>query len=328
MTVYGGDHPFAASGHVDPAAGGLPRRHVRDPRAAARHAAAPTPSSAYPAPAPTSARYDTPGPGDAPAASPPDGAPAGPHEEPAPSAPADPVTAARQVRLAAARSRWDTYSWDESWLGLAEDLFWVMHRDRDGKLLVHPRVAGLGLAAALLVGMLRTDAIEVRDGRVIVGERHELVVAGGEWTYGGIALRFVTQVLREPRPHPVRTWVEFVAGSAYEQVARWLVRVGKLHVIRRRFRDPRYEPVSMNDAAWARARLSTMVVRRDAPGPFDTALCGLLFATDLHLSVLSDGDTAAVQQVRDWVHDTTPDDVRAVLHALTAAIGSTVITAT
>lgn len=329
MTVYRG-HPFSTSGYVDPTAGGLPPRHVRDPAAEARHAAAPTPPPPYTipsSPAPPASAWSgfippqaPPLPPPPPRPSPVAAAPSGDTEDPGAQERAAPRNEARKRRITEAQRQWDEYPWADDWLRLAEDLFWVMQRDRDGKLLVHPRVAGLGLAAALLIGMLLTKTITLRDGALVADERraHD----------DGIAARIVTQMLCEPAPLPAQTWLKYLAEFAYELIAQSLVHARQLRVYRRLLRPPRYEPVSMNDCGWARARLSTMVGRGLTPDPFETALCGLLFATDLDSSVLADGDEDAVQNMRTWVTKTTPDDVLAVLHALEAAVGTAAVTAT
>jgi GNAT superfamily N-acetyltransferase len=229
-------------------------------------------------------------------------------------------TAARRRKVDEARLRWQSYPWRDDWLRLAEDLFWVMHRDRDGSLLVHPRIAGLGLAAALLSGLISAETLTIRDGLIGVHDR--------QTPDDGIALLVVTQMRCEPRDHPVRTWLDFLARDTYEHITRWLVRTGRLRTIERMLRSPRHEPVSMNDAAWPRARLSTTVGRRLAPDPFDTALIGLLFATDMDRLVFTGGDTTTVKALRGRVTETTPADVRAVLHALETAVATTVVTAT
>ncbi len=79
-----------------------------------------------------------------------------------------PLTESRGMSSGAEVSGYGIASGAGWWPLLADDMFRVIHEDRDGGRLLHPDVAALGLAAALLGELLLAGRVTFRAGQVIV----------------------------------------------------------------------------------------------------------------------------------------------------------------
>jgi hypothetical protein len=200
-------------------------------------------------------------------------------------------------------------------------MFRLAHRD-DGSPLLHPQVAALGLASALLGELVLTGHAGLRDGYVIIVH----TTAPGD----ALAHTVLDLLLGEPVNHPVRTWLAFLATTAHAEVASRLLRAGHVReqVSRRLFaRSVRYVPTEMNDAAWPWARLSTLLRSGRRLDAFDTVLGGLVLATDLHRAVLTGNPAELTAGLRREVAG-APAPVRELLSHTEAAVGDAVITST
>lgn len=208
------------------------------------------------------------------------------------------------------------------WPLLANDMFRLVHRDSDGRLLLDARVAGLGLSAALLGELLMTNRIQLRDGVVVAGS--------GAAPVDVLAHSVLDQVASEPIHHPVRTWLAYLARGSHTQVAARLIRGGHVREHRSRglfSRSVRYLPVDMNAAAWPWARLSTRLRNGEPLDGFDTLLAGLVLATDLHRIVLLGATDDLAGELRRVV-GAAPAMVRELVYHTEAAVGDAVITST
>lgn len=164
----------------------------------------------------------------------------------------------------------------------ANDLFWIMFDDRAGRLVCEQHVAGLGLAAAMLV--------EVAVGGWVTVER-SMVQMVRDWVPPrDVATHvLVEQISAEPQALPVREWLDYLSQRAFDEVVARLVRARTLvKEERRRLLRPTvaYSAVNRNDAAWPRARLSTSIGGGRGVGAFDTVLLALCDATGLLDAVL------------------------------------------
>jgi hypothetical protein len=164
----------------------------------------------------------------------------------------------------------------------ANDLFWIMFDDRAGRLICEQHVAGLGLAAAMLV--------EVAVGGWVTVERSFVWIARDWVPPRDVATHvLVEQISTEPEALPIREWLDYLSQRAFDEVVDRLVRARTLiKEERRRLLRPSvaYTAVNRNDAAWPRARLSTSISGDRGVGSFDTVLLALCDATGLLDAVL------------------------------------------
>lgn len=199
-------------------------------------------------------------------------------------------------------------------------MFRLAHGD-DGGPVLHSDVAALGLAAALLGELVLTGHVGVRGGMVIVRS------VAPPWD--ALAHTVLDHLTGEPVRHPVRTWLAFLAQTAYGEVALRMLRAGHLReeTSRRVLRRPahRYVPVDMNQAAWPWARLSSLLRAGRRLNAFDTVLGGLVLATDLHRKVLTGAASDLTAGLRREVAEATPAVRDLILHT-EAAVGDAVAT--
>jgi hypothetical protein len=181
---------------------------------------------------------------------------------------------------------------------LADEFFLMAHDESTGKPRLAERIAGLGLAAALL-GELALDArLELRQGTVAV-----LDSAPPDDALAGRVLEFLKQ-----EEHPTRTWLAFFAQSAHSEVGRRLTSAGLLarETRKRPWQSGRWVPVSPSVAARPTAQLCTLLIRGQDLDERSAVLLGLLRATGLDQPVL-------------WeVRHTAPEALRRVGEALSA----------
>lgn len=202
---------------------------------------------------------------------------------------------------------------------LAVDLFLMAHRDTTGKPILHRDVTALGLAAALLA--------ELVYARVVTVERERVMVLRATPCDEPIADRIVRNMRAEPQALPVPMWLEYLARTAYDDVAGRLVAAGRARRVRR-WADVRYQPVDSHDAAWPTARMATRLRQGAVPDAGDTALLGLVVATDLHRHVLDGMPAHRVRALRAHITGSVYPPVTTVLQHAEAFIGDTVIAGT
>lgn len=181
---------------------------------------------------------------------------------------------------------------------LADEFFLMSHDESTGKPRLAERIAGLGLAGALLGELVVEARIELRQGTVTV-----LDSSPCDDALAGRVLEFLKQ-----EEHPTRTWLAFFAQSAHDEVgwrltsAGLLVREGK----KRPWQHGRWVPVSPSVAARPTALLCTQLIRGQDLDERSAVLLGLLRATGLDQPVL-------------WeVRHTAPEALRRVGEALSA----------
>lgn len=173
---------------------------------------------------------------------------------------------------------------------LADDLFLMAHEESTGKPRLPERIAGLGLAAALLGELALAGRVELGDGVVTV-----LDSAARDDALCGRVLEFLKQ-----EQHPTRTWLAFFGQSAYTEVGRRLVADGLLtrEPRRRPWQGGRWVPVAPEVAVRPTALLCTQLIRGQDLGDRDLALIGLLRATGLDQPVLWEVRQAAPEALR------------------------------
>lgn len=202
---------------------------------------------------------------------------------------------------------------------LADQFFLLAHDDVTGKCRLHQRVAGLGLAGALLGELVLLRHITIRSGVVVVIDSRPPDDA--------LTHTVLDHLVAEPQPHPVRTWLAFLAQTSGDSVASRLERAGYLTRVpsRRPWRTAaRWVPVDMSAAAWPRTRLERLVANADAMTVADGTLAGLVSATGLAPEILWEARPRD-RQYLDHVVSTLPSPLPELLAQTEAAVGNAVI---
>jgi hypothetical protein len=202
---------------------------------------------------------------------------------------------------------------------VASGFYMLSHDDRDGRPRLHQRAVGLGLAAGLLAELLYLNRIGIGRGQVWVVDRTPPDDA--------VAHLALAHLISEPQHVLVRTWLDFLAMNAGEQVAGRLVLDGCLRkdTIRRMFRSSVvYLPVDMNAFAAVMARLSTQLRRIGPLSPVDVCLAGLSVATGLDAFVLDGASRDAWRYLR-YVVEHVPPALHDLFAQTTAAVGGSVL---
>jgi hypothetical protein len=161
---------------------------------------------------------------------------------------------------------------------LADAFFLMAHDEATGKPRLPERIAGLGLAAALLGELVLTGRAQARDGGIAVLDAEPC-----DDELSGRVLEFLKQ-----EQHPTRTWLAFFGRSAHEEVALRLLSAGVLERVSRRrpWQSGRWAPVSAQLAARPTALLCTALIRGQDLDERSLLLFGLLQATGLDQAVL------------------------------------------
>jgi Golgi phosphoprotein 3 (GPP34) len=160
----------------------------------------------------------------------------------------------------------------EADIQIADDLFLIAHRDRDGKPLLPGRVMGLALAGAALCELAQLGRVTVRDSMLVVVSDAD---PGDE-----LARWLLRQLLSQPNPLPLRDWLAYLASSITAAVGERLSRAGTVEA-RKGFRGVRFVPRDSTDAFFRAGRLA---VTLDNGAPLSTAqkaLVGLIYAVGL-----------------------------------------------
>lgn len=200
---------------------------------------------------------------------------------------------------------------------LADEFFLLAHDDMTGKPKLHLRVAGYGLAGALLGELILEGRITVRSGAVSVLNQHPPSDA--------LAHLVLDQLVNESEHRAVRVWLDYLGQNARDMVGDRLVRAGvvRRHEARRLLRAATtYRPVDINTAAWPVARLRGLLDRAETIRLPDAVLLGLVVATDLTRPVLS--RTECPPQVAR-ILAALPPGLRELLAQIEAAAGAAVI---
>lgn len=201
---------------------------------------------------------------------------------------------------------------------LADDFFFAVHDDVNGRLRLTDRAAGLGLAGALLGELILFRKITLEQGHAVVIDHRPVRDA--------LVNRVLEDVLGEGEPRPVRDWLRYLARTAYEWVAQRMMREGLVRVGqgRRLRRAQAYRPVDLNMAAWPIVRVAQKLSRRETLVLPDVVLAGLLRATGLDRYVRSEA-VADVHPYLEFLLYRLPTPLRALVAETEAAIGEAVL---
>jgi hypothetical protein len=199
---------------------------------------------------------------------------------------------------------------------LADEFFFVVHDVQTGKLRLHARSAGLGLAGALLSELVLNGNLDVANGTLTV-------IDGQPLPEDDLGYRVLRQLTSDRQNRSLRTWLAFFAQGAVERVGVRLTRTGQVQA--NKTRRPwgtvvRYVPTDLNAAIWPADRLNLLVSRGDPLEFSDAMLAGLVAVTGLTKQVWWDGDAVTVRNIAAAVAS-LPIPLREILAHTEAAVG-------
>ncbi|MBP2704231.1 GPP34 family phosphoprotein [Microbispora sp. RL4-1S] len=197
---------------------------------------------------------------------------------------------------------------------LANDLYFVMHDDRSGRMRLHPRLTALGLAAAIVGELLLPRRITV----VRVAGQGRIGLLDTTPTGDPLTQAALDHMVAEPA-HPLQTWLQFLARTACADVAARMTAAGLLNPPTRWVR--RHVPVDPNTAILPVARLNLAMQRGEPLGVRNVVLLGLLDVTGVAQFVLWSRDP---RYLTDAVA-ALPAPLAELIAQTAAAVGSAVI---
>ena len=199
---------------------------------------------------------------------------------------------------------------------LADELFFIVHDVQTGKLRLHARTAGLGLAGGLLSELVLNGNLDVANGTLTV-------IDGQPLPEDDLGYRVLRQLTADRQNRSLRTWLAFFAQGAVERVGVRLTRAGQVQA--NKTRRPwgtvvRYVPTDLNTAVWPADRLNLLVSRGDPLEFSDAMLAGLVAVTGLTKQVWWDGDAVTLRNIAAAVAS-LPIPLREILAHTEAAVG-------
>ncbi|MEU8217305.1 GPP34 family phosphoprotein [Micromonospora taraxaci] len=202
---------------------------------------------------------------------------------------------------------------------IADEFFYMAHDDQTGRPRLFGTALASGLAAALLVELYYERRITFEHGKVDVLQRFP----PKDWLQHLV----LDQLIAQPQHTDTRTWLAFLATTAYEQVATRMWQVGLLQQtqVSRLWRQRTvYVPTDINTAAWSWARLSQQVRNHRQLDHFDIALAGLTLHTQLDTALLDGAPYSAHAHLRQLVNQSWLP-LRDLLADLSSVIGAGVL---
>ena len=201
---------------------------------------------------------------------------------------------------------------------LADEFFLMAHHDVSGWPRLTPKIAGFGVAAAVLADL-------VVAGVLVVTPSGHFACPPPAVRVGGFERQVAAWVAAEPG-QPVPVWLGVLAEASVPAIGQRLAEAGVVRPVRvRRLLTARtvWEPADMNVAAWPWARLSTRIRRGELLDPFDSALARLCIGTGVEGRFLGGGPQA--RERLDRLVSPVPPQVDALLCELSAAVGRAVL---
>ncbi len=173
---------------------------------------------------------------------------------------------------------------------LADDLFFVMHDSVTGRSRLHPRLASLGLAGAVLAELMLAERVTVD----LTTGQDRLHATTQDATGDPLTQSVLDHVIAEPQ-HSLITWLQFFARTVHADVTARMIAAKLLNPpTRHLLKLHPAAPANSNTAAWPLARLNLAVQRRKPPGVRDCVLYGLFVATGGAQRALWEHDPAFV----------------------------------
>lgn len=146
---------------------------------------------------------------------------------------------------------------------------------------LHPRLTGLGLAAAILGELMLAGRITVDSA---TGEARIAVVNSAP-VADSVDQSALNHILAEPT-HSLQVWLQFLARTAHADVAARMTEAGLLNPPSGRLLSRRQAPVDPNTALWPAGRLNLAIQRGQRLDTQDALLLGLIVVTTVARIVL------------------------------------------
>ena len=172
---------------------------------------------------------------------------------------------------------------DAGVLLLADDYFCIAVDEHSGRPRASPRVAGFGLAAALLAELVLSGRLAIQADQVRAISVGPASDALSGWVHG--------QMVAHPQHHTLQTWLEFLGPRALDAVARRLAGKQIVQVVaqRRRLRHEEVYPALDHTAFVVPGiRIANRLSAAEPLEPRDMMCLALCAATGLVKHVLWD----------------------------------------
>lgn len=201
---------------------------------------------------------------------------------------------------------------------IANDYFLIVHDEQTGKIRIQERVAGIGLASALLGELTLSGNIQIKYGKVAV--LHP-TPPGDD-----LAERVLHQIAAEVQHEDMRTWLQFLSQASANRVGARLTSAGIVTPVRKRRlagSAVRYISNDLNASGRPAMRLGTQIGRGFSTYA-DAMLTGLVAATGLTRRIWWDNDSMINHHVQTTVAS-LPMSLRELLAHTEAAVGDAVL---
>lgn len=206
---------------------------------------------------------------------------------------------------------------------LADEFFRLAHNDTTGRPLLHSRAAGIGLASALLCELLWAQKIGIHCGRVYLWD----ATPPEDALAHAVLERLSSQPSGRLGGQEIRTWLDFLSGTAYEEVATRLLLAGQVRRVTSRLslrRTVRYVPTDLLAATRSWVRITRRLSRNEDLDFVDLVLVRLSIATGLDEYLFRDALPADRGRARQ-LGANTPRPVGELLTHTAAAVGDAVL---
>lgn len=181
------------------------------------------------------------------------------------------------------------------------DQLWLLAHDetRDLRPRLDVRALNVGLAGATVVDLLLQDRVHLRDGRVRLrgyqtGPTADPIAAAVLTTIRDRREPRLAELLRDPTLH------------LYDRTVAALIAAGTLVEHRRLLRGSRYRLVDDAIAPWIRSQFIRRLYKTDVRDSALDALCALVWALNLHSTLLLPYSTAEADTILRTITEQIP----------------------
>jgi hypothetical protein len=226
-------------------------------------------------------------------------------------------------------------------LALADEFWFLSHRDFGPGSFLNDGALGIGLAGALLGELALAGYVLLQAGRVVPTERPPEPAPGGGYGYPRHSVdspRYPAQrrpgidpvhslmmgeIAARPAWYPVTDWISFLASDAEKRVAGRMEEAGLLNAVGGLLRRRTWEPVDASTASSPavalRYRARAQQMSREIVDAQTAMLAGLALATNLVRDIDVDDMTNLQAALLDMVNS-LPDDMLTILRAVQESV--------
>jgi hypothetical protein len=232
-------------------------------------------------------------------------------------------------------------------LALADEFWFLSHRDFGPGSFLNDGALGIGLAGALLAELTLAGYVLLQAGRVVPTERPPEPGMGMGMGMGGgggyprhsvdsprmppprrpgidpVHGLMMGEIAARPAWYPVADWIAFLATDAEKRVAGRMEEAGLLNAVGGLLRRRTWEPVDASTASSPavalRYRARAQQMSRELVDPQTAMLAGLALATNLVRDIDVDDMTNLQAALLDMVNS-LPDDMLTILRAVQESV--------